>query len=116
MLEGRTRFGAAMIARVWTARATPAGSIAYRDHLERRVLPILRSLDGYQGASLLIRADGEEVEILVITRWRSPEAIRGFAGDDLERAVVADDAAVLLTEWDQLVRHYDVSLNDEPSL
>jgi hypothetical protein len=40
------------------------------------------------------------------------EAIRGFAGSDVERAVVADEAAALLTEFDHRVRHYEVSVKD----
>ena len=39
-------------------------------------------------------------------------AIRAFAGDDVERAVVADEAALLLQSWDERVRHYDVSVED----
>jgi hypothetical protein len=32
------------------------------------------------------------MEVIVITYWRSADSIRGFAGADLEQAVVADEA------------------------
>jgi heme-degrading monooxygenase HmoA len=102
-----------MIARVWNARATPANAARYRDHFEQRVLPALRGMDGYAGGMLLTRTVGQEVELTVVTRWRSLEAIRAFAGGDLEQAVVAEEAILLLREWDRRVRHHEIALHDE---
>jgi hypothetical protein len=62
---------------------------------------------------LLERAAPAAVEITVLTFWRSLESIRGFAGADLEGAVVAEEAAALLTQFDQRVRHYEVALEDD---
>jgi hypothetical protein len=61
---------------------------------------------------LLERPVAGAVEVLVITFWQSVDAIRGFAGDDLEGAVVAEAAAALLTQFDRRVRHYEVAVND----
>ena len=97
-----------MIARIWTAAATPANAATYREHFEQHVLPALRALDGHVGAALLQRDDGELVELLVITRWQSWDAIRAFAGDDVEQAVVASEAQAVLARWDDRVRHYEV--------
>jgi heme-degrading monooxygenase HmoA len=102
-----------MIGRVWKARATPANAEKYRRHFEQRVLPALRGMEGYAGGTLLLRVAGEDAEITVVTRWRSLEAIRAFAGDDCERAVVADEALPLLREWDQRVGHHEIVLHDE---
>lgn len=102
-----------MIARFWSARTTPALAPGYVDHLKTHVLPTLRKLDGYAGAMLLKRAVSEVVEIIVITWWRSLDAIRGFAGADLEEAVVADEAASLLTQFDLRVRHYELVVKDD---
>ncbi len=101
-----------MIARFWSAQATPAQAPAYADHLRTHVLPTLRKVDGYAGAVLLERATSDAVEIIVITWWRSLDAIRGFAGADLEKAVVADEAASLLTHFDHSVRHWEVIVQD----
>jgi heme-degrading monooxygenase HmoA len=101
-----------MIARIWSAQATQAQAPAYADHMRTHVLPTLRKVDGYTGAVLLERANSDAVEIIVITWWRSFDAIRDFAGADLEGAVVAEEAASLLTQFDQRVRHYEVTVKD----
>lgn len=103
-----------MIARTWSAQTTRAHAPAYATHLRHHVLPELRGLKGYAGAVLLQRDAAEGVEILVITWWRSLAAIRGFAGADLERAVVADEARAVLTQFDQRVRHFEVVVQDAP--
>ena len=102
-----------MIARFWSAQAKPAQAPAYASHLKSHVLPTLRKLDGYSGAMLLERPASNEVEITVITFWRSLDSIRGFAQDDAETAVVADEAVSLLTQFDRLARHYEVVVTDK---
>jgi heme-degrading monooxygenase HmoA len=102
-----------MITRVWSAQTTPAQAPAYADHLRSQVLPALRKVNGYAGALLLERAGSGAVEIVVITFWQSAEAVRGFAGADPEKAVVGEEAASLLTQYDRRVRHYEVVLRDD---
>jgi heme-degrading monooxygenase HmoA len=102
-----------MIARVWSGQTTPSGAAAYVEHLRTQVFPTLKKVAGYRGAMLLERAVSGAVEVVVITFWQSVESLRSFAGDDLERAVVADEAAALLTQFDRQVRHYTVSATDD---
>src|SRR3954452_4078451 len=101
-----------MIARVWSARATPQHASAYAEHLRSHVLPELRRVPGYAGAELLQRAEDDALELIVVTWWQSLDAIHGFAGADVETAVVADEAAALLTGYDERVRHYTVVAQD----
>jgi heme-degrading monooxygenase HmoA len=103
-----------VIARFWSARATRAEAPAYAEHLRAHVLPDLRAVDGYDGAMLLERDTADGTEILVLTLWRSLDAIRAFAGDDVEEAVVADEAAKVLTDFERRVRHYELVVRDEP--
>jgi hypothetical protein len=70
-------------------------------------------VDGSGGALLLERAAPEGVEILVLTFWRSLDAIRGFAGAGPKGAVVGEEAAALLTQFDRRVRHYEVAVQDD---
>jgi hypothetical protein len=102
-----------MIARVWSAQTTHAQAPAYVEHLRTKVLPAVRAVEGYGGTVLLERASPTAVEIIVITYWRSVDAIRSFAGDDLEGSVVADEAAALLTQFDKRVRHCEVAMKED---
>jgi len=105
-----------MIARLWSAQTSLAQAPAYVEHLKKKVLPILRKVDGYVNAMLLKREVAETVEIIVITWWHSLDAVRQFAVDDFEEAVVADEATALLTAFDERVRHYELALRDVPSV
>jgi heme-degrading monooxygenase HmoA len=97
-----------MIVRTWHGRASTAQSSAYPEHFRRHVLPELERIDGFLGASLLQQSRAEEIEFLVLTRWESMDAIRAFAGEQVETAVVEPDAAAALTSCDGTVQHYEV--------
>ncbi len=99
------------IARHWSARATEAQLPKYLEHFSKNVLPELRRVNGFLGATVSVRHTSNEAEILVETTWRSLEAIRNFAGSDLEAAVVAPEAAALLTGFDRRVRHFEISIS-----
>jgi heme-degrading monooxygenase HmoA len=101
-----------VIARVWSAQTTPAQAPAYARHLRDHVLPALRKVPGHAGVMLLERPLPGAVEVVVITFWQSAEAVRGFAGADPEAAVVAEEAAALLTQFDRRVRHYEVVVDE----
>lgn len=101
-----------MIARLWSARTSGAQSTRYMEHFWQTVVPSLRRFDGYLSASLLIRSHKDSVEILVVTVWQSFQAIDAFAGPDRDTAVVASEAASLLTHYDRHVRHYEVAQVD----
>jgi heme-degrading monooxygenase HmoA len=111
-----------VIARIWTARTTRAQAAAYAEYLQTHVFVSLRGIDGYEYALLLQRPStplragdsNEEVELQVITFWQSLDAIRAFAGTDVEAAVVTPDAAALLTGYDRRARHFAVVLRDGP--
>jgi heme-degrading monooxygenase HmoA len=103
-----------MIARLWSARTTPALSDAYLHHFEQAVQPQLHRVEGFLGAAVSTRPVPGSVEILVTTYWASFAAIDAFAGTDREAAVVAAEAAALLTDFDKRVRHYEIALAEFP--
>ena len=101
-----------MIARLWSARTTNVQSTRYLEHFWQSVVPSLQTFRGYVCSSVLVRSHGDSVEILVSTVWQSLQAIEVFAGSDRETAVVASEAAALLTDYDRRVRHYEVARMD----
>lgn len=100
--------GGLMIIREWRGRATRSKAGEYPTHFRTRVVPELRDVPGFLGATLSKREDGERVEFIVLTRWRSLEAVRAFAGADIGRAVVEPGAVAALSDCDHTVRHYEV--------
>jgi uncharacterized protein YciI/heme-degrading monooxygenase HmoA len=100
------------IARAWSARTSNEKWPLYREHFSKNVLRELRAIPGYLGATLYVRHAGDQREILVETFWRSLDAIHAFAGADVETAVVAHEAAAVLTDYDRRVRHYEIVLSD----
>lgn len=76
--------------------------------MNREVFRELEEIPGYEGAYVLRRDDGADVEFLVLTLWRSLDAVRDFAGDDYERAVITPEARSLLSEYDEHAVHYVV--------
>src|SRR5262245_29523752 len=99
-----------MILRVWRAEATVENAPAYRRHLETSVLPELKQLAGFEGLKLCQRPRQDGVEVLVMTQWQSMDAIKAFAGSEPEQAVVEPAAKAVLTQFDDFVSHYDVTL------
>ena len=95
-----------MIVRIWRAAATVDGAKGYRQHFERNVMPELRGINGFQKAYLLTREHDGMVDVEVHTLWQSLEAIRAFAGPDLEAAVVEPQAQEALTSYDSTVTHF----------
>jgi heme-degrading monooxygenase HmoA len=102
-----------MIVRTWRGRAAKSRPDDYKRHFEGAVLPELHRLDGFLGSLLLRRETADDLEILVITRWASLDAIKSFAGEDHERAVVEPGAIAALESFDATVTHYEVIAGDD---
>ncbi len=102
-----------MVARFWTAKTSQAEAHVYTDHFKNEALAALRDVDGYAGAKLLERETPDGVEIVVITFWRTLEAIGEFAGADIEKAVVNEEIIPRLLKYDQRVIHYDIVVEDD---
>jgi heme-degrading monooxygenase HmoA len=96
-----------MIGRVWRGWTTAELAPRYVAHLRDETFPALAGIDGHDGAYALRRESDDEVEFVVLTLWRSLDAVRAFAGDDYEVAVVLPDARRLLVRFDERSAHYD---------
>jgi heme-degrading monooxygenase HmoA len=100
-----------MIARMWRGSAYPDKAEEYVKHLQMSVLPELQQIDGFQGLDLMRQDTAESVEFVVLTFWESMDAIRAFAGENAEAAVVAPAAQPLFREYDPTVKHFEVVLD-----
>ncbi len=96
-----------MIVRLWRGRADPARPDAYPQHFRENVLPELRATPGFLRAFLSRREEDGLIEFLVETQWAGIEAIRAFAGDAIDRAVVESGAVAALVDYDATVQHFE---------
>ena len=99
-----------MIARVWRGWAPQERAGDYQRHYETEVSGQLRDVSGFRGAQLLRRDEHGEVAFTSITWFTDLDAVRAFAGDDYERAVVEEAAQAALSRWDDSVIHHEVAL------
>jgi len=97
-----------MVWRLWRGLTKATRAAAYLEHLQLETFPAIRKLPGFIGASILQRSLPDGVEFLVVTQWQSLEAIRAFAGANIEVAVVPQRVRDMMIEYDAIARHYDV--------
>jgi hypothetical protein len=99
-----------MISRIWHGWTTPSNAEAYEALLKSEIFVGIqnRQIAGYRGIQLFRRILGEEVEFVTVMWFDSIEAVRTFAGDDYEVAVVPPKARALLSRFDARSQHYEV--------
>jgi heme-degrading monooxygenase HmoA len=98
-----------MIARHWRGLVRADRAAEYEKHLEIKTFPKLTQIDGFLGASILKRKTEDGVEFLVISRWRSVDAIAQFAGAEVKVAVVPEEVQQMMIDYDRRARHYEFS-------
>lgn len=99
-----------MISRIWHGWTTRTKADAYEALLKNEIFLGIRErqIPGYRGIQLLRRNQGNEVEFITIMWFETIEAVRAFAGEDYETAVVPPKARELLSRFDARSQHYEV--------
>ena len=101
-----------MIARVWRGATRADDAESYLDYLHRTGHAEYRRVAGHRRTITLRRVEGDRAEFVLITLWDSLDALRGFAGTDLERAVFYPEDDRYLVEREDRVAHFDVVYED----
>lgn len=102
-------FSRDVIARWWRGWTdTRENADRYQELLRSTIFPDVRGHEGCRGASLFRRDLDDGVEFATLTLWDSWDAVRAFAGDDHEVAVVPEPARAVLSRWDERSAHYEV--------
>ncbi|HEY5984415.1 MAG TPA: antibiotic biosynthesis monooxygenase [Anaerolineales bacterium] len=97
-----------MIARIWHGRVPIDKADAYREFVTARAIPDYRSVEGNLSVHILERAEGDVTHFITLTFWKDLDAIRGFAGDDVEAAKYYPEDSSFLLEFEPRVTHYHV--------
>ena len=95
-----------MIVRNWHGRVPAEKAAAYLALMRDVAIPDYRKTPGNLGAWALSRREGDVVHVEMLTFWTDMDAIRAFAGEDVERAKYYDFDADYLLEMEPTVRHY----------
>ena len=103
-----------MISRHWKGIARPGYAEAYVQHLRHDTFPGLARIPGFVSASVLRRDVEAGTEFQIVTVWESLAAIKGFAGDDPETAVVPASVRAMLATYDERVVHYEIAEGFSP--
>lgn len=96
------------ISRHWRGVARADAADAYVQHLRNETFPAVQALPGFLEASILQRKVPQGVEFIVVTVWATVDAIKAFAGSDVEAAVVPDKVKAMMVECDERARHYEM--------
>jgi len=99
-----------LISRIWHGWTSRDNANAYEELLRTEIFTNIaqQSIPGYRGIHLLRRDVDDGVEFVTIMWFDTLDAVRAFAGDEYEIAVVPPKARQLLSRFDGRSAHYHV--------
>lgn len=97
-----------MIARHWRGWTKPENANDYEQLLKNRVLPELKTIEGYRGGYILRNDGADESEFVVINFFDSLDVVRKFAGANYSVPVFEPEAKALLSRFEPVADHYEV--------
>ena len=99
-----------MICRIWRGWTELENADKYERLLKDEIFVGIagRGIDGYRGLQLLRRDLEGEVEFVTLMWFDTLSAVRMFAGEDYEQAVVPPEARAVLARYDLRSQHYEV--------
>jgi heme-degrading monooxygenase HmoA len=103
-----------MIARTWRGATKANDAEAYLEYLHQTGFAEYRKTAGNRGVLGLRRFVNDRAEFFLVSLWESEEAIRQFAGDDIEKAVFYPEDERFLVDRDTHVSHYEVVFDSAP--
>ena len=101
-----------VVARIWHGRVPDVRATEYYDYLLHEGIARLEKIPGNLGADVLSRSNNGVTEFIVISYWPSLDAIRAYAGADIEKAHNLPRDAEFLIDPEPNVRHFTLRLSD----
>jgi heme-degrading monooxygenase HmoA len=100
-----------MIARIWAGTVRTADADRYADYIRETGFAEYGQTPGNRGAWLLRRDDHDDgtTEFITLSLWEDVAAIRAFAGEDIEAAVLYPEDERYLVDGGAHIRHYEVA-------
>lgn len=101
-----------MIARVWHGAVPADWADAYQEYLRKTGIRDAAATPGNRGVRVLKRVEEDVAHFLFLSFWDSMNAIRAFAGEDVDRARYYPEDEIFLLELEPEVTHYEVLETD----
>ena len=99
-----------MISRIWHGYTSFTNAEKYETLLKNEIFTGIqkRNIQGFKEIQLFQRSLENEVEFITVMWFDSIDAVRTFAGEDYEVAVVPPAARTVLSHFDERSQHYEV--------
>lgn len=97
-----------MIARIWHGKTSLAHYEIYTAFLREKAIPDYQGTPGFVKLMFLRNIVNGESHFTLITTWKDLDAIKNFAGDDIDKAKYYDEDRGFLLEFEENVRHFEV--------
>ena len=108
--------GMSGIGRMWRGWTNSDQADGYEAVFRGVVLPELRDVAGCRGAYLLRHDDADGTEFVTLTLFDSLDAVRAFAGEQFETAVISKEARAVLRDFEPTARHFTLVVAPDDSV
>ena len=100
-----------MIVRMWKGWTSTENAKQYEELFTNIIIPrVTNGVEGYIKTNLLKCEMGSEVQFTTMFWFSSMEAVKQFAGEHFQNAVVPKEVRELMTRFEDTVHHYEVAL------
>ena len=98
------------ISRIWHGYTTHENADSYETLLRSEIFPHIqnRNITGFNSIQLLRRVINDETEFITIMQFNNIQAVKDFAGENYEKAVVPEAARKVLKRFDATSQHYEI--------
>jgi len=97
---------------MWHGQTPEAKADEYTKYLDEQGVRKLRQIKGNLGVQMFRRIDKGVADFYVISYWPDREAIRAYAGEDIDRTHILPRDPEYLLEVEPYVKHFDVIINE----
>lgn len=102
----------AKIARIWQGRVRDEKADEYEKYLYENGIKIFADIKGNLGVQVMRFSKGGVTEFITISYWENLEAVKNFAGDDIEKPHHLPKDKDYLLELPESVKNCDLKVDD----
>ena len=96
-----------MIVRIWHGRTKTEDAETYRQFVMETGIKDYTAAKGNLGAQIWQRRENDITHIWTVSWWKDHQSIKGFAGNEIEKAKYYDEDKKYLLEFEPTVLHYE---------